>query len=506
MILQRERSCNFAAPHVCSHCVTGLPQQVRNFVGDGWRDATGTEQADVWDPATGLVIARVRFSSSGDVGEAVAAAVEAAPGWRRTPPNERAQYLFRLKTLLEQELEALARCMTEEHGKLLSEARGEVRRAIDNIDMACGTPSHLQGRFAEDIASGVDETMIRQPVGVCAAIVPFNFPLMIPCWFLPYAVACGNPFILKASERTPRTAVMLFELLASLDLPAGVVNLVHGGLETAQALIDHPDVRAISFVGSTPVARGVYSRAAACGKRVQAQGGAKNSLVIMPDAPIEAVASIAAESAFGNAGQRCLAGGSAIAIGAAGDPFAEAVAEMAAGRRLGSGLVDGVDLGPVITAASKQRVERLIGIGEAEGAKILVDGRGALDASPNRGFFLGATVLDRVPPAGSLATTEVFGPVLGIQRASDLDEAIALINSGRYGNMACVFTASGSTARRFRYEAHVGNVGVNVGVAQPMASFPFSGWGDSFFGDLHAHGHHAVEFFTQTKVVVERWP
>jgi malonate-semialdehyde dehydrogenase (acetylating)/methylmalonate-semialdehyde dehydrogenase len=482
------------------------PEEQRNFVGGTWRQPTGTDLSDVWNPATGEVIAQVRSSSAQDVGAAVEAARLAVVQWRRTPPNERAQWLYRLKTSLEENLEALARCITEEHGKLVSEARGEVRRAVDNVEMACGTPAHLQGLFSEDVARGIDETLVRQPVGVCAAIVPFNFPMMIPCWFLPYAIACGNTFILKASDRTPRTATMLFELLEALDLPPGVVNLVQGGPTTAAALIDHPDVQAVSFVGSTPAARAVYARAGAAGKRVQAQGGAKNALVVLPDAPTELVAATVAESAFGNAGQRCLAGATAIAVGDAGDDLSVAVADLAASRKLGNGLFDDVELGPVITAASQERIEAVIAVGEREGTKVLADGRGASVQGHERGFFVGATVLDAVPAASTLATTEVFGPVLGIQRARDLDDAIALINSGSYGNMACLFTGSGGAARRFRYEAEVGNVGINVGVAQPMASFPFSGWGDSFFGDLHAHGHHAIEFFSQTKVVVERWP
>jgi malonate-semialdehyde dehydrogenase (acetylating) / methylmalonate-semialdehyde dehydrogenase len=481
-------------------------KDVRNYVDGRWAVPTGDELAEVWNPADGDVIAKVRFSSPDDVDQAVEAASAALPGWRRTTPNERAQWLYRLKVLLEDRVEDLARCITEEHGKLLTEARGEVRRAIDNVEMACGAPANLQGRFAEDIAAGVDEMLVRQPVGVCAAIAPFNFPLMIPCWFLPYAVACGNSFVLKASERTPCTAELLFELIDSLKFPPGVVNLVQGDRSTSELLIDHPQIRAVSFVGSTPAAHAVYARAAAAGKRVQAQGGAKNALVILPDAPVEAVASIAAESAFGNAGQRCLAGASMIAVGSAGDPFAAAISELARTRTVGSGLVDGVELGPVITAASVQRIEALIDRGGSDGASVLVDGRGVSVPGYEKGFFLGASVLDRVEPRTTLAETEVFGPVLGIMRAADLDEALSLINSGRYGNMACLFTTSGRAARRFRYEAEVGNVGINVGVAQPMSSFPFSGWGDSFFGDLHAHGHHAIEFFTQTKVVVERWP
>jgi malonate-semialdehyde dehydrogenase (acetylating) / methylmalonate-semialdehyde dehydrogenase len=481
-------------------------EEKRNYVDGSWRVATGSDVFDVWNPATGVVTARVRASSARDVAQAVAAAERASRDWRKVSPNERVQWLFQLKTALEENLEDLARCVTEEHGKLINEARGEVRRAIDNVEMACGTPANLQGLFAEDIATGVDETMIRQPLGVSVAIVPFNFPVMIPCWFLPYAVACGNSFILKASERTPCSAGLLFELIDTLDLPPGVVNLVHGGVDTAQALIEHPGVQSVSFVGSTPAARAVYTKAAAAGKRVQAQGGAKNALVVLPDAQIDQVAPIVAESAFGNAGQRCLAGGTAIAVGDAGDDLSVAIAELAAGRRLGNGLHNEVELGPVITSTSRQRVEALIGVGESEGARILTDGRGASVAGHEGGFFVGATVLDGVPPGSSLATTEVFGPVLAIQRARDLDEAIKIINDGRYGNMACLFTSSGEAARRFRHEARVGNVGINVGVAQPMASFPFSGWGESFFGDLHAHGHHAIEFFSQTKVVVERWP
>ncbi|MEY2570994.1 MAG: malonate-semialdehyde dehydrogenase (acetylating) / methylmalonate-semialdehyde dehydrogenase [Acidimicrobiaceae bacterium] len=477
-----------------------------NYVGGEWRPATGNRTAPIWNGATGAVTTNVRLSGPADVQAAVAAAVAASEAWRRVPANERVQCLFRLKALMEERAEDLARSITIEHGKVLVEARGEVRRALDNIEMACGTPALLQGRFAEDIASGVDEALIRQPVGVCLAIVPFNFPLMIPCWFLPYAIACGNTFILKTSERTPLTAAMLFGLLDDLDLPPGVVNLVHGDSATAEQLIDHADVRAVSFVGSTPAARAVYARAANGGKRAQAQGGAKNSLVVLPDAPIETVAAIAAESAFGNAGQRCLAGGAAIVVGESADDFVDAVAALARGRTLGDGLVQGVELGPVITATSQQRVEDLIGVGADEGARVVVDGRKAQPNGGATGYFVGATVLDRIEPDSTIATTEVFGPVLGITRVPDLDEALRLVNRGSYGNMACLFTENGHAARRFRYEAQAGNIGINVGVAQPMASFPFSGWGDSFFGDLHAHGHHAIEFFTQTKVVVERWP
>jgi len=483
--------------------VTDDLETLSNYIAGRWTPVGGSTTFEVWDPATGAVISQVRASDSLDVHAAVAAASVAVPGWRRHTPVERAQFLFKLKARMEDRFDDLARSITIEHGKVLAEAHGEVRRAIDNIDQACGTPALLQGRFAEDISHGVDEALIRQPVGVCAAIVPFNFPLMIPCWFLPYAIACGNPFVLKTSERTPRTAMLLFELIDGLGLPPGVVGLVHGDARTAELLIDHPEVKAISFVGSTPAARAVYARAAANGMRAQAQGGAKNSLVVLPDAPIDLVAPLAAESAFGNAGQRCLAGGSAIVVGAAADPFVDAVAALAEATTMGSGLDDGVELGPLITQHSRQRVGALIGVGADEGAQLVVDGRKR--GTDTDGFFLGATVVDHVAPATSLATTEVFGPVLGITRVTDLDEALDLVNGGVYGNMACLFTADGASARRFRYEARSGNIGINVGVAQPMASFPFSGWGDSFFGDLHAHGEHAIEFYTQTKVVVERW-
>jgi malonate-semialdehyde dehydrogenase (acetylating)/methylmalonate-semialdehyde dehydrogenase len=458
------------------------------------------------DPTRGEVIARVPRSDADEVGVAVAAASEAQELWRRVPANERVQPLFALKRVVEAHAEELASIITTEHGKTVTESRGEVRRALDNIEMACGTPALMQGRFAEDISSGIDELLVRQPVGVCAAIVPFNFPLMIPCWFLPYSIACGNTFILKASERTPLAATRLFELMEDIGLPPGVVNLVHGDAETSKCLIEHPEVRAISFVGSTPAARAVYAGAAAAGKRVQAQGGARNTLVVMPDADVGRVTAIAAESAFGNAGQRCLAGGLAITVGSIGDEFATGVAGLAQARIVGPGISESTELGPLISDSSRDRVSRIIAGSEREGATLLADGRDVKVDDCEGGYFIGATVADHVRPGGDFAGTEVFGPVLGILRARDIDDALRLVNSGRYGNMACLFTGSGEAARRFRYEAQVGNVGVNVGVAQPMSSFPFSGWRDSFFGDLHAHGSHAIEFFTQTKVVVERWP
>jgi malonate-semialdehyde dehydrogenase (acetylating)/methylmalonate-semialdehyde dehydrogenase len=372
--------------------------------------------------------------------------------------------------------------------------------------VACGTPNLMQGRNNEDIAAGIDEHMIRQPLGVVAAITPFNFPGMIPFWFLPYAVATGNCFILKPSERVPITSVRFFELLESAGFPKGVLQLVHGGRDTVNAILDHPGIRAISFVGSTVTARYIYSRATANGKRAQCQGGAKNPVVVMPDADLEMTTRILADSAFGCAGQRCLAASVAITVGEARKPLTEQVVAVARNRKVGYGLEKGIEMGPVISAASKNRIETLIAKGQQEGAKALVDGRGQSVPGYQDGYFVFPTVLDGVPPGSEIARTEIFGPVLSLMHVASIEEAIALVNERSYGNMACLFTADGANARRFRYEVNAGNVGINVGVAAPMAYFPFSGWGESFFGDLHAQAEHGVEFFTQTKVVVERWP
>jgi malonate-semialdehyde dehydrogenase (acetylating)/methylmalonate-semialdehyde dehydrogenase len=410
-----------------------------------------------------------------------------------------------LKELLEQNFEDLSRTITIEHGKILGAAKGEMRRAIENVEVACGIPTMMQGQILEDIASGIDEYMIRQPLGVCAIIAPFNFPGMIPFWFLPYALACGNTVVIKPSEKTPMTMQKVFELFEAAGFPAGVINLVNGAAEAVNALLDHPTVQAVSFVGSTPVARHVYSRGSANGKRVQAQGGAKNALVIMPDVDLDNSIRIIADSAYGNAGQRCLATSLALTVGEAKDTFTEAISQTARDYVVGFGLDEGVEMGPVVTPESKQRIQGLIKKGADEGARILVDGRDPLIKGYEKGNFIRPTVLDNVPVDGEIIRTEIFGPVLGLIHVGTLDEAIALVNSGSYGNMACLFTSSGAAARKFRYEAQAGNIGINIGVAAPMAFFPFSGWKESFFGTLHGQGHHAVEFFTQTKVVVERW-
>lgn len=481
-------------------------QPLLNYVAGKWQRSAAGSYLNVTNPATAQVITEVPLSPGAEVDVAVQAAQAAFREWRSTPANERVQPLYKFKTLLEQHREEIARLTTNECGKTFQESVAELQRGIENVEVACGIPMLMQGYNNEDIAPGIDEHMIRQPLGVVAAITPFNFPAMIPLWFLPYAIACGNCFILKSSEKVPMTSQRMFELLDQAGFPPGVVQLVNGGKETVDALLDHSGVRAISFVGSTPVAKYVYSRATANGKRAQCQGGAKNPVVILPDADLEMTTRIMADSAFGCAGQRCLAASVAIAVGEAHKTFTESIADAAASRRTGYGLDEGIQMGPVITAESKSRIEMLIGKGEQEGAKILVDGRAKKVDGYEDGFFVFPTVLDHVPPQGEIARTEIFGPVLSVMPAGTVDEAIELVNNRTYGNMACIFTSSGAAARKFRYEANAGNIGVNIGVAAPVAYFPFSGWRESFFGDLHGQGRHGVEFYTETKVVIERWP
>lgn len=479
---------------------------VLNFIANTWQADPDVEHLPVVDPATQQTLARVPLSGAAQVELAVQAAARALESWQRVPPAERVQYLYRLKPMLESEMETLARLITMECGKTLEESRGEIQRAIENVEVACGIPTLLQGKVSEDIAPGIDELMLRQPVGVCASISPFNFPGMIPFWFLPYALACGNTYIVKPSERVPLTMQRVMELIEEAGFPPGVVNLVNGGKQAVDALLDHPQVKAISFVGSTQVARYVYGRACANGKRAQCQGGAKNPVVILPDADLEMTTRIVADSAFGCAGQRCLAASLAVTVGEARRPFLEAIEQAARSRVVGYGLEPGVQMGPVITPASKERIETLVGQGIAEGARTVVDGRGLKVTGYESGNFVGPTVLDGIAPGRSIAAIEIFGPVLGLMHVETVDQAIEIVNSGTYGNMACLFTSSGSAARKFRHEVQAGNVGINIGVAAPIAYFPFSGWKDSFFGDMHGQGTDAVEFFTQKKVVIERWP
>ncbi|HTS55965.1 MAG TPA: CoA-acylating methylmalonate-semialdehyde dehydrogenase [Terriglobales bacterium] len=479
--------------------------KIPNYIDGQWVESNAAEWQDVTNPATGETIAKVPLSGVREVTRAIEAAAVAYPEWRRTPAEDRIQPLFKLKQLLEAHLDELSRILTEENGKTITEAKAEFRRAIENVEVACGIPVMMQGYNLEDVARGIDETMIRQPLGVVAAIVPFNFPGMIPFWFLPYAVACGNTFVLKPSERVPLTMRRTFELLEQTGFPRGVLNLVNGGKDVANTLIDHPKVRAISFVGSTPVARQVYARAGANGKRAQCQGGAKNHVIVLPDADLSMTTQIITDSAFGCAGQRCLAVSVAVTVGEAQAKFRDAIADAAASLRVGNGLEEGVQMGPVISPASKDRIESLIATGEKQGAKVLLDGRKAKISKHENGNFVKPTILDNLPPTSEVADTEIFGPVLSLVHARDMDEALAFLERSAYGNQASLFTSSGAAARRFRYEAPAGNIGINIGVAAPMAYFPFSGWKDSFFGIMHGQGRDAIEFYTEKKVVIERW-
>src|SRR5437868_2908370 len=479
--------------------------KVPNYINGDWKESKSTHWQDVVNPATGETIAKVPLSDAAEVNAAVEAAAAAYPEWRRTPAEDRIQPLFKLKQLLEDHFDELARIITTENGKTLAEARGELRRAVENVEVACGIPTLMQGYNLEDVARGIDETMIRQPLGVVAAITPFNFPAMIPFWFLPYAIACGNTFVLKPSERVPLTMQRAFELMEGLNLPPGVLNLVNGGKAAVDAVLDHPTIRAVSFVGSTTVARYVYARGAQSGKRMQCQGGAKNHVVVLPDADMESTTQIISDSAFGCAGQRCLAVSVAVTVGEAQKTFRDAIADTAASLKVGFGLDSGVQMGPVITTESKSRIESLIGAGAGEGAKVLVDGRNSKIPKYEAGNFVRPTILDRVPQNSKLANTEIFGPVLSLVPANDVDEAIEFLARSPYGNQASIFTSSGAAARKFRYEAPAGNIGINIGVAAPMAYFAFSGWKESFFGTVHAQGRDGVEFYTDKKVVIERW-
>ncbi|HET9026418.1 MAG TPA: CoA-acylating methylmalonate-semialdehyde dehydrogenase [Trueperaceae bacterium] len=481
-------------------------QDLLNYVGGKWQPSRSGVHNEVHNPATAATIARVPMSVKDEVDEAVKAGVAAFKEWRETPVVDRIKPLFKLRELLTANLDELARTITNEAGKTYGEAAAEMARGIENVEVACGAPFMMQGTNNEDIAHGIDEHMIRQPLGVVAAITPFNFPGMIPLWYLPYAVATGNCFLLKPSEKVPMTTQLLYRLLEEAGFPSGVVGLINGGKETVDAILDHPDVKAISFVGSTPVARYIYSRAAQNGKRAQCQGGAKNPAVILPDADMEMATRILTDSAFGCAGQRCLATSVAITVGGARGEFTERMVAAASKRKVGYGLDKGVEMGPVISGESKDRIRGLIEKGVSQGARVLTGGVDAEVDGFRNGYFVHPTLIDDVAPKSELAKTEVFGPVLSLMHASSLEEAIEWVNDRAFGNQASIFTNSGSAARQFRHQAIAGNIGVNLGVAAPMAFFPFSGWSDSFFGDLHAQGAHGIEFFTQTKIVIERWP
>src|ERR1700730_3063043 len=476
-----------------------------NFIGGRWVKARTTEFFDVHNPAVGDVIGRTPLSTSADVDAAVDAATRAFPAWRETPVNARAQVLYRFKVQLEQHFDEIARIVTTEHGKTLDEARGSVRRGIECVEVACGAPSLIQGSALEDIAHGIDCHFVRQPLGVCAAIAPFNFPAMVPMWFLPFAIATGNTFILKPSEQVPLSQRKMVDLLQQCGLPPGVVNLVNGGSAVVDAICDHPGIRAVSFVGSTPVAKHVYQRATHAGKRVQALGGAKNFVIVMPDANLDRSIGAISESFYGCAGERCLAGSMLVPVGGAHREARDRLVASARALKVGDGSQPDVTMGPVISAAHRDRVVQYIEKGVAEGALLLVDGRTTrVDDRPN-GYFVGPTVFDQVSPDMTIGREEIFGPVASICPVNTLEEAIALMHTHPNPNASYIFTSNGKAAREFSKHATSSMVGVNIGVAAPMAYFPFGGAKDSFFGDLKVHGRDAFEFYTDKKVVISRW-
>jgi malonate-semialdehyde dehydrogenase (acetylating)/methylmalonate-semialdehyde dehydrogenase len=478
---------------------------LENFINGAWVPSSGTTLLDVKNPATGELLARVPLSTAGDVDAAVRAAKEAFPAWRAVPAVQRARYLFKLRNLLDQHREEIAGICTSEHGKTLAESMSDFGRGIENVEHAAGIPSLLMGQSLEDVATGIDCDVVRQPLGVFAAITPFNFPPMVPLWFLPYAIAAGNTFVLKPSEQVPLSQRRIFELIAQTGLPAGVVNLVNGGKDVVEAICAHQDIAGVSFVGSSNVAKIVYRRCGETGKRVQSLGGAKNFIVIMPDADMERSVANACESAYGCAGQRCLAGSVIVGVGAAYERVREMVVANAKAVVLGDGKQPGVTMGPVISAAHKDKVLSYIEKGLQEGAKLLVDGRNAKVAGLPDGNWVGATVFEDVLPHMTIAKEEIFGPVICLMKAKDLAEAVELANASEYGNAASIYTTNGKSARDFSTRVQAGMVGVNIGVAAPMAFFPFGGQKGSFFGDTKAHGQQGVDFYTERKIVIERW-
>jgi len=480
-------------------------QTVRNFVGGEWLAPTPSNWQDLTNPATGEALGKVPMCGTTEVSEAVRAAREAFPKWRETPVVLRARYLFKFKALLEEHFDEIARIVTQENGKTIDESRGSLRRGIENVEHACGMPTLMLGDSLEDIASGIDCEYMHQPMGVFAAITPFNFPAMVPLWFYPYAIAAGNTFVLKPSEQVPLSQIKIIELLEQTGLPKGVMNIVHGGKDAVDALLRHPDVVGVSFVGSTPIARYIYKTAAEHGKRVQALGGAKNHMIVMPDADIDRAVSIITESAFGCAGQRCLAGSVVVATGKSYEPFRDKLIAAAKGLRLGNGLDAGVSMGPLVSQRQRERVLSYIDSGVNDGAKLALDGRSVSVAKYPKGAFIGPTVFDQVDPSMKIGREEIFGPVAGVTHAATLDDAIKRVQGSDYANAVSIFTTSGRSAREFRYRVGVSMIGVNIGVAAPMAFFPFGGTKGSFFGDLKAHGKDSVSFYTDKKVVISRW-
>ena len=465
----------------------------------------GSRHGSVTNAATGHVIRTVPFANLADVDLAVQSARAALPVWRATTPVRRARVLMRFRDLLDQHTGEIAAAITEEHGKTLPDAAGSVQRGLEVVEFATGIPHLLKGEHAEDVGAGVDSHSVKQPLGVCAGITPFNFPIMCPLWMIPVALACGNTFVLKPSEKDPSASMLAAQLLKEAGLPDGVLNVVHGDSEAVDAILAHPDIAAVSFVGSTPVARHVYEMASACGKRVQALGGAKNHAVVLPDADLDGAADALVGAAYGSAGERCMAISAVVAVGEAGDALVSRLKDRVAALRVGPGDREGVEMGPLVTEAHLDRVRGYVDAGEREGAELVVDGRGLTVAGYEGGHFLGPTLFDHVTRDMSIYRDEIFGPVLVVVRAKSDGEAIELVNRSPYGNGTAVFTQSGAAARRFANEVQVGMVGVNVPIPVPMAFFSFGGWKSSLFGDLHMHGPDGVRFYTRTKVVTTRW-
>jgi malonate-semialdehyde dehydrogenase (acetylating)/methylmalonate-semialdehyde dehydrogenase len=474
----------------------------------GGKPATGesTRTSPVWNPATGAQQAQVLLAGTADVDQAVQSAKAAFASWSQSSLSTRTKILFAFRELVNARTQELAEIISDEHGKVVSDARGEVQRGLEVVEFACGIPTLLKGDYSDQVSSGVDLFSFRSPLGVCAGITPFNFPAMVPMWMHPVAIACGNTFVLKPSERDPSAAQFTAELWAEAGLPDGVFNVVHGDKEAVDALLDHPDVAAVSFVGSTPIAKYIHQRGTANGKRVQALGGAKNHAIVLPDAGIDYTSDHLVAAAFGSAGERCMAISTAVAVGSAADELVAAVSEKARAVKVGPGRDADSEMGPVITAAARDRIVGLIGSGAEQGAELAVDGRGLSIAGHEDGFFVGPTLLDRVTPQMDVYTEEIFGPVLAVVRAETVDEAIALVNANPYGNGTAIFTSSGEAARRFQREVNVGMIGINVPIPVPMAYYSFGGWKDSLFGDKHIHGPEGVSFYTRAKVVTSRWP
>ncbi|MDQ3424172.1 MAG: CoA-acylating methylmalonate-semialdehyde dehydrogenase [Actinomycetota bacterium] len=463
-------------------------------------------RSPVWNPATGQQQAEVVLATPADVDAAIGAASAAFPEWSRSSLSRRTNVLFAFRELVNQRIDELAEIISDEHGKVVSDARGEVERGLQVVEFACGIPQLLKGDYSDEVSAGVDVFSFREPLGVVAGITPFNFPVMVPMWMHPVAIACGNTFVLKPSERDPSASMIVAELWAQAGLPDGVFNVVHGDRGSVDALLDHPEVRAVSFVGSTPIARHIHQRASTAGKRVQALGGAKNHAIVLPDADLDFAADHLAAAAFGSAGERCMAISAAVTVGPASGAIAEAVSSKAARVRVGPGRAATSEMGPLVTPQARARVLDLIDSGEKQGARIRVDGRGLVLPGHEDGFFVGPTVLDEVTTQMDVYREEIFGPVLSVLRVDSIDAAIAMVNANPYGNGTAIFTSSGEAARRFQRGVRVGMIGINVPIPVPMAYYSFGGWKDSLFGDQHLHGAEGVSFYTRAKVVTSRWP